>query len=132
MKKLMLLSVLCLMSMATFAQKSANAVVAEFTSKVELSDVQKTKLLSLETKFENDYNEISSLKTTDPSTYYKKLSYLKEVKLGEEKELMTDAQMDSYTAYRVAKAKIRNENYKKWEAQDLTDLELRILYMEAM
>ena len=132
MKKLLLLSVVCLMSLATFAQKNADAVVAELTSKVELSDVQKTKLMSIENQFVKDYKEISNLKSTEPKVYYAKLSYLKDVKLGEVRDLMTEAQMDGYTDYVKARAKIRNENYKKWQAEDLPELEIRIRMMEAM
>lgn len=120
------------MSMATFAQKNADAAVAELTSKVELSDVQEAKLLSIETQFASDLKEILKLKESEPKTYYNKLSYLKEVKLGAIKDLINEDQMDSYVAYRTAKVQARNAKYKKWQADDLSELEIRILLMEAM
>jgi len=132
MKKLLLLSVLCLFSMATFAQKSADAAVAELTSKVELSDVQKTKLMSIESGMADGLKEISDLKTSDPAMYLQKLSYLKEAKLGEVKALLKESQVEDYIAFRKAKSKLRQADYKKMEAEGLDELQIRIRLMESM
>ena len=134
MKKLMLLSVLCLMSMATFAQKNAvaDAAVAALSSKVELTDAQKSKLMSIESQLASDLAVIADLKTEDPAMYYQKLSYLKEVKLGQVKKLISEDQLESYITYRKAESKKRTDAYKKMEAEGLSELEIRIKLMESM
>lgn len=132
MKKLMLLSVLCLLSLATFAQKNADAAVAELSSKVELTNDQESQILEIEETFASDYKEISQFKTSDPAHYLQKLSVMKEMKMGKVKELLTNDQMANYNAFRKSKARERNANYKKWQEEDLPELEIRIRMMEAL
>lgn len=132
MKKLMLLSVLCLMTMVSFAQKNADAAVAELSTKVELTSDQEAQILQIEKTFASDFKEIGQLKASDPAHYLQKLSVMKEMKMGKVKELLTDAQMDNYISFRKAKAKIRTADYKKWQEEDLPELEIRIRMMEAM
>ena len=132
MKKLILLSFCCLFGLAISAQTSAKAVVAEFEANVELTKAQKKQVSAIEKAFENDWKEIAPLKNSDPKQYYNKLAYMKEVKVGKVRELLTEDQMVDYRAFRQAKSKERTAQYEKMQSEGMPSNEIRIKLLESM
>lgn len=136
MKKLFLLSTLCLFSLAIFAQtaqSNATQLVAEVAAKVQLDDSQKAKLYDLQVKLSNDLAQVSPLRSADPETYYNKVSTLKEMNFTAIMEMMSEDQLEDYRASILkANSEERSSLYKKWKAEGLSDQEIKLRLVEAM
>lgn len=132
MKKLFLLSFCCLLGLAISAQTSSKAAVAEFESNIELTKVQKKQVAAIEKAFESDWKEIASLKDTNPKQYYNKLAYMKEVKIGKVRELLSEDQLVAYRAYRQTKSQERTAEYNKLQSEGVPANEIRIKMLESM
>ena len=114
------------------AQSAAMDVVADLAANVEVSDVQQKQITDIEKKFFKDWKEISTLKETNPDVYYNKLSYLKEVKMGEVTDLLTEKQLTAYRTYRKGKSVERAAMYKKLKAEGVPSREIKIKMMEEL
>lgn len=136
MKKLFLLSTLCLFSLAIFAQTAqsdATQMVADIAAKVQLDDSQKTKLFDLQVKLSNDLAQVKPLRSSDPETYYNKVSTLKEMNFTAIMEMMSEDQLEDYRkSVLKASSDKRSSLYKKWKGEGLSDQEIKLRLVEAM
>ncbi len=136
MKKLFLLSALCLFSLAIFAQTAqsdATQMVADVAAKVNLDDDQKTKLFDLQVKLSNDLAQVQPLRDSDPEIYYNKVSTLKEMNFTAIMKMMSEDQLEDYRkSVLKANSDKRSSLYKKWKADGLSDQEIKIRLVEAM